>query len=321
MFSVNPWELVHCMRRLGPVAVTVVLATSIGCAYHMPTSPTTSTDQTPNMTPASIRITAASRTDQKIDVTATVLSGDGHYVANVPLTFSVDAGSVSPNAAVTDANGTARATATTPSATTLHISGAGLSAQSSLPASVAPSAVDAVIVNVPGAGTTGVAVNMFVSSAGSGPWSWSFGDGGTAQTTGLSTSHTYGRPGAYTVTVTGPNGATSSGNITISDGAPGPTTPTPSVTATIECAAAAHGSQTGCHVTLAAADGSTLTANINRVSWDWGDGHIDITPTPGSTSAAVALHTYAVAGSYTITAVVSATGGESATTRTSVTIP
>src|SRR5581483_6936215 len=108
---------------------------------------------------------------------------------------------------------------------TLHIAGAGLSVQSSLPASVTPATTDAVILNVPGAGTTGVAVNMFVSSAGTGPWSWSFGDGGTAQTTGLSTSHTYGRPGPYLVTVTGPNGATSSGTITIAEAPPTPGTP------------------------------------------------------------------------------------------------
>ena len=308
------------MRRLGHVGVTVVVATFVACAYHMPTSPTTPVDTTPNMTPASIRVTAASRTDQKIDVTATVLSSDGHYVANIPLTFSVDAGTISPNTAVTDANGTAKATAATPSATTLHVSAAGLSAQSALPASIAPTVPDAVILNVPGAGTTGVSVPMFVSSTGSGPWSWTFGDGGGTQTSGLSTSHVYGSAGSYTVTVAGPTGATASGRITISDPAQGPSVPPTGVTAAIQCTAATHGTPTSCHVTLTAADGSSLTANINSTQFDWGDGIVTTSTTSGS-SAAIGLHAYVVPGTYTIIAKVTATGGETGTAQASVAVP
>ena len=302
------------MRRLGNIGVTVVLATAVGCAYHMPTSPTTSVDTTPNMTPASIRVTTASRTDQKIDVTATVLSSDGHLIPNIPLTFAVDAGTISPNTAVTDANGSARATASTPSATTLHVSGAGLSTQSSLPASSPPVTTDTVILNVPGVGTTGTPVTMFVSSTGSGPWSWSFGDGSTTQTTALSTSYTYGRAGSYTVTVTNPNGATSSGHITITDAPPTAPTPTPSASAAVECTAAAHGSPTGCHVTMTGADGSSLTSQISGVQWDWGDGN------PPQAAPAVATHSYTIAGTFQVIATVSA-AGQTATAKTNVTIP
>jgi hypothetical protein len=293
MFVAEPMELVHYMRRLGHVGVTVALATFVGCAYHMPTSPTTP-ETTPNLTPASIRVTTASRTDQKIDVTATVLSGDGHDLGNVLVTFSVDAGTISPASAVTDANGSARATASTPSATTLHVTGAGLSTQLSLPASVAPTAVDSVILNVPGTGTVGTPVTMFVSSSGSGPWSWNFGDGATAQTTGLSTTHTYGRPGGFTVTVTGPNGTTSSGNITITDVLPTPPEP-PKVTGTSECVASAGTTApfaVSCHVTLIGA----LTSTITSVNWDFGDG------SPLQSGGASATHSYLQPGTYTVVA-------------------
>jgi len=286
----------------------------------MPTSPTTSTETSPSVTPSTIRIGASSRTDQKIDITATVLSADGHYVANVPLSFSVDAGTISPNTAVTDGNGSARALASTPSATTLHVSGAGLSTQASLPASQAASTAESVILNVPGAGTTGVPVTMFVSSASGGPWSWSFGDGASAQTSTLSTTHTYGHSGGYSVSVSGPNAASSSANITITDPPSAPGSPAQSVTGTLQCTAAAHGSPTGCHITLTDVDGSSLTANVDRVTWDWGDGAVDTTPTPGSTSAAVALHSYTVAGSYTVRVNIHATGGQTATAQASITV-
>jgi hypothetical protein len=308
-------KLVHHMRRLGHVGVTVALATFIACAYHMPTSPTTSTDTTPNTTPTSIRVTTSSRTDQKIDVTATVLSGDGHLLGNIALAFSVDAGTISPNVAVTDANGSARATASTPSATTLHVTGAGLSSQLSLPASTAPATPDSVILNVPGTGTEGVPVTMFVSSAASGTWSWTFGDGAGTQTTSLSTTHTYSRPGGFTVTVAGPNGTTSSGNITIAE-APAPVpVPTPATSVTVECTPGdTTTTKTGCHVTLTGADGSIITSTISSIDWDWGDGNQpekQVTVPPGGTAAvAVATHQYTVSGTYTVGARVHAASGD-----------
>lgn len=304
-------------RRILRAAALILPAWSVACAYHMPTSPSDPLP-TPSLAPATIRVTASSRTDQKIDVTATVLSSDGHFVGNVTLAFSIDAGTISPTSAVTDANGSARALASTPSATTLHVSGAGLSTQSPLPASVPTQVTDAVVLNLPGSGTTGTAVSMFVSSTGSGPWSWTFGDGSTTQTSGFQTSHTYGRSGAYTVSVAGPNGASSTGTITINDAAPTPPTPTPSLSAAIECTAAAHGSPTGCHATMTAADGSSLTANISSVQWDWGDGQV--TTTTNGTSGAVAMHSYVVAGTFVVNAKVTTTGGDVATAQTTVKI-
>jgi hypothetical protein len=300
-----------------------VAALTAGCHNGYVNPPLSSTETPPNMTPTTLRVTTSSRNDQKIDVTATVLSTDGHYVPGVALTFAVDVGTITAAAAATDYTGAIHAVASTPTATTLHVKGGGLATDASLPASVQQTPSDGLILNVAGIGTTGVAQQMFISSTAAGPWSWSFGDGATDQTAGLTTSHTYGRSGAFAITVT--NGTLSTtARTTISDapGAPAPAPAPTSPTGTIECTAAAHGSPTGCHVTLTAVNGSSaLTANINRVSWDWGDGHVDITPTPGSTSAAVALHTYLVPGGYTIRAAISATGGESANVQTSVTVP
>lgn len=290
----------------------------VGCAYHAPTEPSSpSTPTGPNLTPSTIRITVSSRSDQTVGITATVLSSDGHFVPSVTLTLSVDAGTVSPTTATTDANGVVQATAATPSTTTLHVVGAGLSAQASLPPSLPAPIADSVLLNVPGSGTVGVPVTMFISSAATGPWAWSFGDGQTAQTTSLSTTHTFGQAGRYTVSVTGAS-TTVSAPITINNP---PTPPTPpssgAVTAAIECTAAPHGSPTGCHATLTAPDGTALTANISSVQWDWGDGHISQSNT---SSAAVATHSYDVAGNYVINAVIKDTGGDTVTAQTTVKI-
>ncbi len=308
--------MVGTNRLLAGVAVAALAA--VGCAYHAPTEPSsTSTPTTPNLTPATIRIAASSRTDQTVGITATLLSSDGHYVPNVTLTLSVDAGTVTPPTATTDANGAVQATAATPSTTTLHVSGAGLSAQATLPESIPATVSDAVLLHVPGTGTTGVAVTMFVSSAASGPWSWNFGDGGTAQTSSLSTTHVYGHAGRYTVSVAG-GSSTATAAITVNDPPAGPTPPASTTTAAIECTAAQHGSPTGCHVTMTAVDGTSLTANIQSVQWDWGDGQI--TTTTNSTSGAVTSHTYTVAGTYTVNIKAKTTGGDVATAQTSVKI-
>ncbi|HZP49164.1 MAG TPA: Ig-like domain-containing protein, partial [Vicinamibacterales bacterium] len=207
--------MVRSSRLLAAIAVAALGA--FGCAYHLPTEPgSSSPPPTPNLTPSTIRITASSRTDQTVGITATVLSSDGHFVPNVALTLSVDAGTVSPTTATTDANGGVQASASTPSVTTLHVSGGGVSAQATLPASVAAPVADAVLLNVPGTGTAGVPVTMFVSSAASATWSWNFGDGATSQTTSLSTTHTYGQAGRYTVSVSGASG-TASAPITINN--------------------------------------------------------------------------------------------------------
>jgi hypothetical protein len=170
-----------------------VAALTAGCHNGYVNPPLSSTETPPNMTPTTLRVTTSSRNDQKIDVTATVLSTDGHYVPGVTLTFAVDVGTITAAAAATDYTGAIHAVASTPTATTLHVKGGGLATDASLPASVQQTPSDGLILNVAGIGTTGVAQQMFISSTAAGPWSWSFGDGATDQTAGLTTSHTYGR--------------------------------------------------------------------------------------------------------------------------------
>jgi hypothetical protein len=294
---------------------SALLASACHNGYVNP--PLSSTETPPNMTPTTLRVTTSSRNDQKIDVTATVLSTDGHYVPGVALTFAVDVGTITAAAAATDYTGAIHALASTPTATTLHVKGGGLATDASLPASVQQTPTDGLILNVAGIGTTGVAQQMFISSTAAGPWSWSFGDGATDQTVGLTTSHTYGRAGAFAITVT--NGTLSTtARTTISD-PPAPTpTPTPALSAALECTPGkATTDPVGCHVTMTGADGSALTSTITSIDWDWGDGQRD---TAHAAPPAVLTHTYAVTGAYTVITTAHAPAGN-ATAQTSVKVP
>jgi hypothetical protein len=308
-------------------SIAVVFGTLFAgaCAYQAPNSPTP-TPVTPSTTPASIRVGASSRTDQTIDIIATVVTKDGAYVPGVTLTFAVDAGTITPASATTDQLGSAHASAKTSSATLLHVTGGGLSLQTALPASVsgtAPSAGNTILLNVPSSGTTGQAVSMFISSNGSGPISWNFGDGATASTPSFATTHTYGRSGTYNITA-GDGVNTASGSIVISD-PPAPTpTPTPVLSVAVECTPAAHGSATGCHVTMTDTSGTNITSSVTATDWDWGDGNPPGQPNRSVSTdpngAAVQSHTYAVAGTYLVQARASSSAG-SANGSTTVKIP
>ena len=63
---------------------------------------------TPSTAPASIRLVAATRVDRRVDIVATVLTGDGHFVSNVPVTFTTTAGTLTFDTALSDSQGDAR---------------------------------------------------------------------------------------------------------------------------------------------------------------------------------------------------------------------
>jgi hypothetical protein len=56
-------------------------------------------------TPARLVLNAGSRPDQQLDVTAQVLTADGHGVANVAVTFALSGGAVTPATVTSDASG------------------------------------------------------------------------------------------------------------------------------------------------------------------------------------------------------------------------
>src|SRR5262249_9775653 len=117
-------------------------------------------------------------------------------------------------------------------------------------------------------------------------YSWNFGDG-SALSTSTSPSHTYAAQGTYTITLTTTDGW---GNAASTRKWVSPLTPAgtlaPVPTFTVQCTA------------LACLTNSFGTADpdgdVIRYSWNFGDG-------TAASTAASPTHTYAVAGTYTLT--------------------
>jgi PKD repeat protein len=123
-------------------------------------------------------------------------------------------------------------------------------------------------------------------------YAWSFGDGTSA--TGASATHAYAAPGSYlvTLTVTDNRGGRDEDSILVSVTAP----PVPGNTAPYAEAGLPQSVRIGQAVTL---DGSASTdsdGTIVSYAWDFGDG--------STASGAVVQHTYAAAGSYVVTLIV-----------------
>jgi len=151
--------------------------------------------------------------------------------------------------------------------------------------------------------TTGVAVtfdgsgstddNSIVS------YSWDFGDG-TAESSGVSPAHTYVTAGTYTVTliVTDTIGQTGSDTLEVVVNEPvGPVDNPP-----VADAGADKTATTGVAVTFGGS-GSTDDIGIVSYSWDFGDGTAEF-------SGVSPAHTYATAGTYTVTLIVTDTIGQ-----------
>src|SRR5262249_53307952 len=126
------------------------------------------------------------------------------------------------------------------------------------------------------------------ASGGSSPYSyaWNFGDGTTA--TGQAVSHTYANDGSYTATlkVTDPTGATASSSAAVTVRDVGPTAiPGGPYAGTAGTAVSFSGS---------ASDPSPAdTAGGFSYAWAFGDG--------GTATGQAVSHTYAAAGTYTVT--------------------
>lgn len=201
------------MKRL---LVIAVLAS--GCAPHLPTQPDIVTPAV-QTAPAAIRLTLASRPDRTYDVTATVLTADGHFVKDVPLAFKMDSGTVTPDTATTNGNGMAQAVASTASTTTLTVSGGALTASTRVDAMPGPVVITPTppppptplpppsISLQPITTTVGVSTLFNVGAFVNGGIQvastvWAFGDGGTFASANTGASHTYTTVGTYTASVT-----------------------------------------------------------------------------------------------------------------------
>ena len=166
----------------------------------------------------------------------------------------------------------------------------------SVTVSAAPVAPTAAFSFAPTSPVAGQTVTFTDASTGSPTgWSWTFGDGGTS--TAQSPTHAYATAGTYTVTHTASNAAGTSTPVTH-----GVTVSTASSTL------AAHFTSrvTGQSVLFT----DTSTGNPTFWAWDFGDGQ--------TSSVQLPTHTYATAGTYTVTLKVTNNSGSNTVSATTV---
>jgi PKD domain len=316
--------------RVFRVAALLSLFGVAGCAYQNPelASPAAPDPSAPSQ--LSLGVSGSATQGGTSAVTARVQNIFGAPVVNVLVTFGTTRGTISPAQAATGTNGTATAVLTAADTADVTAIVGGLTAHTLVapvvatsPTPTTPTTVPAFLNVLPSA-TTGVAQVFGVSSSATGvTWNWSFGDGGTAQTTAFGTTHTFSSAGVFTASVSAPGTSTGTAVVTVTDPTPtaGPATTTLSVTLTCTPGkATAPTAPTTCNTNETFGGAAVPGGAVSSVAWDWGDG----TNTDNSTLQPVNTHTYAKVGTYTVIATVNAntTGGaKTGTAVTSVVVP
>lgn len=132
-------------------------------------------------------------------IVATVLDASGNPLSGATVAFSADTGQLSPRTVTTDGNGEARTTLTTSSRTTVTARAGPV--QTTIVVDATPITVTLTI-GAPFEGVVAFTANATPPAGASiQSYEWSFGDGGTATTTGPSVTHEYDDPGTYIVAV------------------------------------------------------------------------------------------------------------------------
>jgi PKD repeat protein len=168
-----------------------------------------------------------------------------------------------------------------------------------IPSCAAVSTPVASFVSTVTTGTTPLTVQFLDSSTNSPTsWSWSFGDGGTSAL--QNPSHAYSVAGTYTVTLTasntaGSDTATQTGYVTVSSAATGPVA---SFVSTVTAGTTP--------LTVQFLDSSTNSPKT--WAWSFGDGSTSALQNPS--------HTYATAGTYTVTLTATNAAGSNTVTQT-----
>lgn len=158
----------------------------------------------------------------------------------------------------------------------------------------------------PYTGTTGLAIS-FDGSASSDPdgtivsHDWSFGDGGAAS--GAQPLHAYATAGTYTVTLTVTDDSGRSNSATTTAVVNDPVNQAPTANA-----GGPYSGSPGSAISFNGSGSSDPDGNILSWDWDFGDG--------STGSGATPAHTYAAAGDYTVTLVVTDDSGTRSTTAT-----
>ena len=166
--------------------------------------------------------------------------------------------------------------------------------------------------NGPYAAQIGGSINF--SSSGSGDsdgsiasYAWNFGDGNTSSS--ANPSHSYANVGNYTatLTVTDDKGATATDVATVTVSASPPANAAPSAEAN-----GPYSAQTGSALVFSSAGSTDSDGSITAYSWNFGDGN--------SSTVANPSHTYASAGSYTVTLMVTDDKGATASDTATATV-
>lgn len=264
-------------------------------------------------------------------ISAQVLDISGNLLPGVPVSFTVDAGQVSPGSATTGPNGVATTTLTTTRTSKVTAAaGIGGSTGSTTPGvqtkditvtvNVGPSISLGSITTPAIAGQpVSVTVTITAPTAGQSPvrsGTLSWGDGGQTPLGTSSTvlSHTYFAPGTYTITATATdtNGDTGQAvaSVTVLN------RPVPTASISPDNANPTVNTVVTYTISAAPASGATNTF-IQSVQVDFGDGNG--TPLGSQTGTGIkAPHLYTAVGLYTATVTVTDTNGGTATASTQI---
>jgi hypothetical protein len=254
-------------------------------------------------------------------IVVTVNDASGGPLANAPVLFTTDGGSVSPGSATTDANGEARTTLTTSRTSKVTATVGAKTGDVTVTVVNAPT----VTISCGAANATnpaGVPVNCTVTpaaGAGSGSaisnvtinWGDGTGEQPLGNVTGATTvSHTYASPGTYTATAsaTDQNGQRGTGSTTVVV-----TRVTPVITITGPASGTV-----GVPVTFTVTVAANPNPPLTNVTVDFGDGTSRNLGTPtGSTSVS---KTYSSDGTFTATATATDQAGTRGSSSTQILI-
>lgn len=290
------------------LALALLASLSMACGYKMPTTP----DPVPvveDMRAADLILTAGTRSDTRIDVTAEVRTTLGKPVAGQLVTFNTSNGTVSPASAVTGSDGIARTIATVVGMTTINASTASIARSIAAlgPPSTTPNPLAVQLLVNPVVLGTATTFSLSVTGA-SGAVSvtgWSFGDGASSSSAATTLNYTYGSVGTYAASVSVRDAAGRTASSTATARVTAPPQPAPineSLVATASCSAAKVGAPSNCNVTVT--EGAVVrTGEIRSVDWIWGDGQTNSFGVP------TASHVYSAPGNFVTYITVTLTDG------------
>lgn len=301
-------------QRLLALAVALF---AVGCAPS-PSAPAPVATSTAKPIPgaqARLVLSAASRADQQLDISAQLLDGNGDGIPNVAVAFTIPGGTITPQTTPTDGSGVARAVAIASGNTTLSATTGALTSQVNIIGGATPLSVSLSVPSVVVNTASAFAANVTGAAVG-GPFTyvWTYGDGTSSTGAASSSTHTYPGTGSYAANVKVTDGAgrtaTATASALVTDPivvvTPPVSTPTPTgPVATLTCTANAPLTASPCNVSMSYNGTAVASTSVTGVVWDWGDGstldNASVTP--------VKSHSYAQAGTYNVTATVTATVG------------